>query len=146
MTDMGVPGYLVASSVIGILAQRLVRVICSRCKQKYVPSDTVLEDAGIPLEVAKNADMARGKGCNYCQKKGYRGRMGIYELMVVTSRIREMIFAGSSTAEVRKVAITQGMDTLYVDGIRKVLNGVTTLEEVYRVAKRTEQDVVTGDQ
>ncbi|MBP86551.1 MAG: pilus assembly protein PilB [Planctomycetaceae bacterium] len=146
MTDMGVPGYLVASSVIGILAQRLVRVICSRCKQKYVPSDTVLEDAGIPLEVAKNADMARGKGCNYCQKKGYRGRMGIYELMAVTSKVREMIFGGVSTAEIRKVAISQGMDTLYVDGVRKVLNGVTTLEEVYRVAKRTEQDLITGDQ
>ena len=146
MTDMGVPGYLVASSVIGILAQRLVRVICSRCKQKHMPSEAVLADAGIPLEVAKNADMARGKGCNYCQKKGYRGRMGIYELMVVTSKIREMIFAGVSTAEVRKVAIAEGMDTLYVDGIRKVLNGVTTLDEVYRVAKRTEQDVITGDQ
>ena len=105
-----------------------------------------MADAGIPLEVAKNADMSRGKGCNYCQKKGYRGRMGIYELMTVTAKIREMIFAGVSTAEVRKVAITEGMDTLYVDGIRKVLNGVTTLDEVYRVAKKTEQDVVTGDQ
>jgi len=70
MTDMGVPGYLVASSVIGILAQRLVRVICKRCKQKYMPPESVLEAAGIPLELAKNADFARGKGCNYCQKKG----------------------------------------------------------------------------
>ena len=144
MTDMGVPGYLVASSVIGIVAQRLVRVICSRCKQKYTPPDSVLEDAGIPPEVAKNANFSRGKGCNYCQKKGFRGRLGIYELMMITPRIREMIFGGNSTAEIRKVAITEGMSTLYVDGINKVLDGVTTLEEVYRVAKRTEQDVITG--
>lgn len=143
MTDMGVPGYLVASSVIGILAQRLVRVICQRCKQKYMPSQAVLDDAGISAEMAKNAEFARGKGCNYCQKKGYRGRIGIYELMIVTSKIREMIFAGVSTAEIRKLAIAEGMDTLYVDGIRKTMQGVTTFDEVYRVAKKTEQDVVT---
>ena len=140
---MGVPGYLVASSVIGILAQRLVRVICQRCKQKYMPSQAVLDDAGISAEMAKNAEFARGKGCNYCQKKGYRGRIGIYDLMIVTSKIREMIFAGVSTAEIRKLAIAEGMDTLYVDGIRKTMQGVTTFDEVYRVAKKTEQDVVT---
>lgn len=145
MTDMGVPGYLVASSVIGILAQRLVRVICSRCKQQFKPSEAVLEEAGIPLEVAKNAEFARGKGCNYCQKKGYRGRIGIYELMIVSSKVREMIFSAQSTAEIRKLAIEEGMDTLYVDGIRKAMKGITTLDEVYRVAKKTEQDVITED-
>jgi type IV pilus assembly protein PilB len=144
MTDMGVPGYLVASSVIGILAQRLVRVICSRCKQKITLSESVLADAGIPPDVAKNADFARGKGCNYCQKKGYRGRLGIYELMMITPSVREMIFGGNSTADIRKLAITEGMKTLYVDGIKKVVGGVTTLDEVYRVAKRTEQDVISA--
>ncbi len=142
MVDMGVPGYLVASSVIAVLAQRLVRVICSRCKQTYMPSESVLADAGITSEMAKTATFARGKGCSYCQKKGYRGRMAIFEIMMVTSKIRELIFSGATSTEIREAAISQGMSTLYVDGIRKAMSGISTLEEVYRVAKRTEQDEI----
>jgi type IV pilus assembly protein PilB len=100
----------------------------------------VLIDAGIPLDVAEKATFGKGKGCSYCQKSGFRGRIGIYELMVVTSKVRELMFQGKSTIEIREEAITQGMTTLYCDGIRKVLKGITTLEEVYRAAKRTEQD------
>jgi len=140
MVDMGVPGYLVASSVIAIMAQRLVRVNCSRCRQPWSPPESVLVDAGIPPEIAAKGQFAKGKGCNYCQKKGFRGRLGIYELMLVTSKIRELIFKNSSSTDIRKVALEQGMRTLYLDGIEKVLKGITTLEEVYRVAKRTEQD------
>ncbi|MCO6456728.1 MAG: type II/IV secretion system protein [Pirellulaceae bacterium] len=142
MIDMGVPGYLVASSVIAVLAQRLVRVNCVRCKQAYTPPESVLIDAGISLEAAKNAEFARGKGCGYCQKKGFRGRLGIFEMMMVNSKIREMIFEARSAVDIRKQAITEGMTTLYVDGIDKAMRGITTLEEVYRVAKRTEQDVI----
>ena len=142
MTDMGVPGYLVASSVIGILAQRLVRLICVRCKTKYMPSDAALEEAGIPLEAGRNAEFAHGKGCNYCQKKGFRGRNGIHELLVVTSRVREQIFTAASTQDIRKQAIRDGMRTLYVDGVQKAMKGITTLEEVYRVAKRNEEDMI----
>jgi type IV pilus assembly protein PilB len=140
MVDMGVPGYLVASSVIAIVAQRLVRTICSKCKVKDVPSAQVLADAGITPEMAANASFSRGKGCNHCQQAGYRGRLGVYELLLINSKIREMIFRNASTTEIRRVAISQGMDTLYGDGIKKVLKGITTLEEVYRVAKKTEQD------
>jgi type IV pilus assembly protein PilB len=140
MTDMGVPAYMVASSVIAVLAQRLVRKICTRCKHPVTLTDAQLEDAGIPPEVAKNAKFAKGKGCPYCQKKGYRGRIGIYELMVVNGKIREMMFKGVSDAVLRTQAINQGMTTLYCDGIRKVVNGTTTLDEVYRTAKRTEQE------
>lgn len=142
MVDMGVPGYLVASSVIAVLAQRLVRVVCNRCKHSYMPPETMLADAGITPEMARNASFARGKGCSYCQKKGYRGRLAIFEIMLCTSKIRELIFSNATSTEIRTEAIRQGMTTLYVDGIRKALSGVTTLEEVYRVAKRTEQDVV----
>ncbi len=142
MVDMGVPGYLVASSVIAVLAQRLVRVVCSRCKQSYMPPQSVLEDAGITQEMAKNASFSRGKGCSYCQKKGYRGRMAIFEIMIITAKIRELIFQSSTSTEIRKAAISQGMSTLYVDGLRKAMAGATTLEEVYRVAKRTEQDSI----
>jgi type IV pilus assembly protein PilB len=92
--------------------------------------------------MADGATFAKGRGCGHCSKKGYRGRIGIYELMLVTSKIRQKIFENASTQEIRKAAIAQGMNTLYNDGIDKVLRGVTTLEEVYRVAKRTEQDPV----
>ncbi len=142
MIDMGVPGYLVASSVIAVLAQRLVRVNCNRCKHAYMPPDSVLADAGITPEMAKNASFAKGKGCSYCQKKGYRGRLAIFEIMLVTAKIRELIFGGATSTDLRVGAISQGMSTLYVDGIRKAMAGVTTIEEVYRVAKKTEQDIV----
>ncbi|MBM4089949.1 MAG: type II/IV secretion system protein [Planctomycetes bacterium] len=143
MVDMGVPGYLVASSVIAVLAQRLVRVICKRCKQTYMPDPAVLRDAGISEEAAKNAKFARGKGCAYCQKKGYHGRLGLFEIMVVNSKIRQMIFEGRTHTDIRKLALSQGMHTLYYDGLQKVVEGVTSLEEVYRVTKRTEQDEVS---
>jgi type IV pilus assembly protein PilB len=107
-----------------------------------MPSEAALLEAGIPLDAAKNADFARGKGCNYCQKKGFRGRNGIHELLIVNSRIRDLIFTAASTQDIRKQAINDGMRTLYVDGIQKAMKGITTLEEVYRVAKRGEQDVI----
>jgi type IV pilus assembly protein PilB len=138
MVDMGVPAYLVASSVIAILAQRLVRVICPKCKQPHTPSEAVLETAGITPEMAAAATFMKGKGCSNCSKTGYRGRLGIFELMLMTSKIRELSFQGAPTQQLRKAAIGQGMHTLYQDGIRKVLKGITTVEEVFRVAKKTE--------
>ncbi len=140
MTDMGVPGYLVASSVVAVLGQRLVRTVCKRCKAQVKLPDSVLADAGIPPDIAELATFTKGKGCGYCQKTGYRGRMGIYELMVVSTKIREMIFQNKSTIELQRQAIKEGMTTLFCDGVRKVLRGLTTLEEVYRSAKKTEQD------
>jgi len=142
MTDMGVPNYLVASSVIAVLAQRLVRIICARCKTQIQVPQSVIEDAGIPAHLAVKATFMKGKGCANCNKSGYRGRQGIFELMLINSKIRELIFKNVSAVEIRKAAITQGMKTLYVDGIHKVMRGVTTMEEVYRNAKRTEQDVI----
>jgi type IV pilus assembly protein PilB len=139
MVDMGVPSYLVASSVIAVLAQRLVRVICPKCKQPLRPSEAVLEMAGISPEVAQMANFAKGKGCGNCSKTGFRGRIGIYEVMLMTSKIREMAFKNASTQDIRKAAIAQGMNTLYQDGIGKVLKGVTTLEEVMRVAKKYDE-------
>ena len=138
MIDMGVPAYLVSSSVIAVLAQRLVRVICAKCKQPHTPPDAALDAAGITPEMAANANFAKGKGCTSCQKSGYRGRLGIFELMLMSSRIRELAFEGAPTQQIRKAAVAQGMTTLYHDGIHKVLTGVTTIEEVFRVAKRVE--------
>jgi type IV pilus assembly protein PilB len=138
MIDMGVPAYLVSSSVIAVLAQRLVRVICTKCKQPHTPPDSVLDAAGITSEMAAGAAFSKGKGCTHCQRTGYRGRLGIFELMIMSSRIRELAFEGAPTQVIRKAAIAQGMTNLYNDGIFKVLKGITTIEEIFRVSKRTE--------
>ena len=145
MTDMGVPGYMVASSVIAVMAQRLVRKICSRCKYPITLSEAVLADAGLPPEIVAFAKFSKGKGCPYCQKKTYRGRIGIYELMVVNGRLRELMFSGQSSAALRTEAIRAGMTTLYCDGLRKVITGITTMDEVYKTAKKTEQEHIAID-
>jgi type IV pilus assembly protein PilB len=142
MIDIGVPGYLVATSVVAVLAQRLVRVICAKCKQPYRPTDGELEASGITPRMAASATFMKGRGCTACNQGGYRGRIGIYELMLMSSRIRESVYNNVSATEIREIAIKEGMTTLYRDGIAKVLRGVTTIEEVFRVAKRTESDMV----
>ena len=138
LVDMGVPPYLVASSVIGIMAQRLVRTICKKCKKPYVPSELEIQESGMtPDQVAKST-FAKGMGCGSCNKSGYRGRMAVFELMMMTSKIREMTFQQASTVEIRRAAKAEGMSTLYWDGIRKVRAGLTTIEEVMRVAREDE--------
>jgi type IV pilus assembly protein PilB len=139
LIDMGVPAYLVSSSVVAIMAQRLVRIVCQKCKQPYTPSDTLLEAAGITPEMRANANFSKGRGCGSCQGSGFRGRLGIFELMLMSSKLRELTFNEAPTEQIRRTAISEGMKTLYWDGIDKVLRGVTTLEEVYRVAKREEE-------
>ncbi len=126
--------------MIAILAQRLVRTICPRCKVKYNPPESVLADSGIPREMIRQAEFAKGKGCTYCQRSGYRGRLGIYELMLINSKIRDMMFKNIGGMELRIAAMQAGMTTLYADGMRKVCRGITSFEEVYRVAKKTEQE------
>jgi type IV pilus assembly protein PilB len=140
MVDIGVPAYLVAGSVIGVLAQRLVRVVCTKCKQPHQPSQAQLDAAGITPEMAASATFMKGAGCSHCGKSGYRGRLGIYELMTMTSKVRELAFAGASTQEIRKAAVKGGMTTLYQDGLNKAMAGITTLEEVFRVSKKEQVD------
>jgi type IV pilus assembly protein PilB len=138
MIDMGVPAYLVASSVIAVLAQRLVRVNCTKCKQPYQPLDTQIEAAGITPDMLEGATFMKGRGCSNCQKSGYKGRLGIFELMIMTNKIREMAFQGAATQELRRAAVSQGMRVMFDDGISKALRGITTLDEIFRVSKRTE--------
>ena len=140
MVDIGVPSYMVASSVIAVLAQRLVRTICPRCKVRYKPSESVIRESQLPPEMLNQAEFCRGKGCPYCGRSGYRGRIGIYELMIINNKMRELMFRGASTKEIRVQAINNGMSTLYSDGMLKVIRGMTTFEEVHRVAKQTEQE------
>ena len=140
LIDMGVPSYLVASSVVAIMAQRLVRVVCQKCKQPYNPSEATLQAAGVTPEMVARATFSRGKGCGNCQGSGFRGRLGIYELMLMSSKVRELTFKEAPTEQVRRAAQSEGMRTLYWDGIEKALKGLTTLDEVFRVAKRAESD------
>ncbi len=140
LIDMGVPSYLVSSAIVAIMAQRLVRIVCQKCKQPYTPNETLIDAAGITPEMRANATFLRGRGCANCQGSGFRGRLGIFELMLMSSKIRELTFNSAPTEIIRRTAIGEGMKTLYWDGIDKVLRGVTTLEEVLKTAKRAEAD------
>ena len=140
LIDMGVPSYLVASTVIAILAQRLVRVVCPKCEQQYTPAQSLLDAAGVTPEMLATAKFARGRGCGHCQGAGFRGRLGIYELMLMSSKIREMTFHEAPTDEVRRAAVGEGMRTLYRDGIAKAMAGITTIEEVLETAKQSESE------
>jgi type IV pilus assembly protein PilB len=140
LIDMGVPSYLVSSTVVAIMAQRLVRVVCQKCKQPYMPSDAALEAAGVTPEMVARANFSKGRGCGNCQGSGFRGRLGIFELMLMSSKVRELTFNEAPTEVIRRAAMQEGMRTLYWDGIEKVLRGTTTLEEVFRTAKRSESE------
>jgi len=136
LVDIGIQPFLVASSVLAIMAQRLVRRVCTKCRMRYDPPAHILSGLGIRPEVAKKANFMKGKGCNHCNKKGYRGRISIFELMTMTPQVREMTFKGESTLNVRRLARKQGMRTLFEDGIIKAIRGITTLDEVLRITQR----------
>jgi len=138
LIDMRVPSYLVASSVIAIMGQRLVRIVCQKCKEPQEIDEAALASAGVTAEMAANATFFKGRGCRHCGGSGYRGRLGIFELMLVTAKIRELTFEEAPTGKVRRAAVSEGMKTLYVDGLEKACRGITTLEEVVRVAKPPE--------
>jgi type IV pilus assembly protein PilB len=138
MIDMSIEPFLVSSSVIGILAQRLVRTICPECKEEYKPSDEELKDIGT-LNDKRTLKFARGKGCSKCMNTGYKGRLGIYELMVPDEEIRNAIMAKASTDEIRKLACNSGMKGLKADGIEKIKAGLTSVEEVLRVTEEGAQ-------
>jgi type IV pilus assembly protein PilB len=131
--DIGVPPFLIASSVIAIMAQRLVRLICPKCKEIYSPPTAELKAAGYTPEQLKTAQFARGQGCNHCHHTGYRGRKGIFEMMAMNATIREMTFNREPTQQIRKKARLTGMRTLLEDGLNKALRGITTLDEVLSI-------------
>jgi len=138
LVDIGVQPFLVASSIIGIMGQRLVRKVCPKCAVKYEPPAPLLKGLGIRPEIAAKANFRRGKGCSHCNKTGYRGRLAIYELMNMSPEVREMTFRGESHQNIRKIARKQGMRTLFEDGMIKALKGVTTIDEVLRITQHGE--------
>jgi type IV pilus assembly protein PilB len=135
LMDIGVEPYLISSSVIGILGQRLVRTICPDCKTSYQADPNALSELGDEVsKLKKPLTLYRGKGCKNCKQSGYRGRTGIFELLPINEKIKQLISEKASTQVIREVAKkTAGMISLREGGLRKVLKGITTLEEVDRV-------------
>ena len=133
LIDIGVKPFLVASSTRAIMAQRLVRKICPKCKESYKPSDTELHLLGKAADQLASAEIFTGRGCADCANTGYRGRLGIYEIFVLDDDARHMINEQVAVSELREQARRLGMRTLREDGLRKVVAGTTTLDEVFRV-------------
>ena len=139
LIDMGVKPFLVASAVQAVMAQRLIRVICKECKEEMKnPDPKLLSLLDFKEETLANKKVYHGKGCKRCQGTGYRGRLGVFEMMLMTSEIRELAFNSKPLNVIRHAAIAGGMRTLLEDGKIKVLNGTTTLEEVAKVAQAGE--------
>jgi type IV pilus assembly protein PilB len=133
LVDMGVEPFLTASSVAAAIAQRLVRNICPRCKAPFNPPKEVLESMG--LDPKKEYTFYQGKGCKSCRDTGFKGRSGIFEILIVDDAIRELILKKSSSEDIKKAAVRAGMRTLREDGILKVMEGRTSLDEVMRVTQ-----------
>jgi type IV pilus assembly protein PilB len=132
LIDMGIDAYLVATSVILIAAQRLVRRICPACKEPISIPPKALLNVGFSEEEAATLKIYKGKGCPKCNNTGYKGRVALFEVMQVSPTIRDMILSGASVADIRKQSVDEGMQTLRQSGLSKIRNGVTTIEEVIR--------------
>lgn len=132
LINMGIEPFLVASSVILIIAQRLVRRICKDCKEEEKIAPAVLLDMGINPQEVETIVTFKGKGCTSCNNTGYKGRVALYEVMTVDDELKELILAGASAAEIKKKAVASGMKTLRMSGLTKLKEGVTTVEEILR--------------
>ena len=132
LMDMGIEEFLIASSIEAVLAQRLLRRICIDCRREHMPSVALIEQLELDPEMLVNRQFYAGRGCDNCAKTGYRGRLGIFEILEITESIRELIAAGEPSGVIRERAIQQGMRTLREDGLRSIFTGATSVEEVIR--------------
>jgi type II secretory ATPase GspE/PulE/Tfp pilus assembly ATPase PilB-like protein len=139
LIDMGVEPFLLASSLEGVLAERLVRKICPKCKEPYEPDENLMKTLNGSSEIKAGMMLYHGAGCNECMQTGMSGRTGIFELLRITGTLRELIANKPTTEQIIKAAPADHI-TMVHDGIGKVVEGVTTLEEVYRVAKSIGED------
>lgn len=137
LIDMGVEPFLVSSSLLGVLAQRLIRKVCDRCKEFYVPPDALLKSLDMEDKIGKGIKFAHGKGCKLCNQSGYKGRIGIYELLKVSPSIQGLVLKKASADDIRNVAVKEGLCTLRSGAIDKLIQGKTTTEEVIRVTLDT---------
>jgi len=132
LIEMGIEPFLVSSAVIGVLAQRLVRVICPECKEAYTPPVEAFRRLNLAMDL-ESVTFHRGRGCERCRHTGYRGRIGVFELMLITDHLRELILRKAPTHELRQAGLESGMMTLRQDAMQKILEGITTMEEALRV-------------
>jgi general secretion pathway protein E len=132
---MGIEPFLIASSVNAILAQRLVRIICPHCKEQYTPSHDELAKLGVCPKEGERVMVYRGRGCPSCHDTGYKGRSGIFEFLLMTKEMKSLVMKTADANQIKQAAIEGGMITLQQDGAMKVLQGITTIEEVYRVSR-----------
>jgi general secretion pathway protein E len=136
LVDLGIEPFLIASSVIAVIAQRLVRVLCNNCKQPYTPDEIAMESLGITkADISNGSVFYRAKGCENCFKTGYVGRISIFEIMVLDEKLKTMILRTYDSNQIKDEAIKQNMTTLREDGKTKVINGVTSIAEVLRVTQ-----------
>lgn len=140
LVDMGVEPYLLSSTLVGIMAQRLVRKICPDCKEPYSPSDAELQSIGLQRHQLIHGVIYRGKGCHSCYQSGYKGRHGIYELMTDNNLVKKQMLTSPDAVEMRKVALATGMKSLLYHGSKLVLQGVTTIAEVLRATRGFEEE------
>ena len=134
LIDMGVEPFLITSSLSAVIAQRLVRKVCPHCSEEYRPPAELLERLAINEEIVSNGSFVLGAGCDHCFNTGYMGRVGIFEIFVIDDMIRRKVLAGADSVEISKMAKKNGLITLREDGIRRAREGVTTLDEVLRIA------------
>lgn len=138
LIDMGIEPFLITSSLEAILAQRLVRTICPKCKEPYRPDPMLLAEMGLTQSQDKDITFYRGRGCRACDQMGYKGRIGIYELLVLDDPLRDLILSRASTGAITAMARESGMRTMREDGWQKVIQGITTIDEVVRVTEAEE--------
>jgi len=134
LIDMHVEPFLISSSIIGVIAQRLVRVICKNCKEEYTPSEEIIDMLSKEKEIDRNIKLYRGKGCPLCKNTGYLGRTSIFEIILLDEEIRSLIVSKASSSVIKETALKKGMKTLRDSGLEKAIEGITTIEEVLRVA------------
>jgi type IV pilus assembly protein PilB len=130
--NMGIEPFLVATSVNLICAQRLVRRVCRDCKEEIQMPPQALVDIGFSMDEAPRLKLAKGRGCPTCNNTGYKGRVGLFEVMEITDEIRELILSGASAMELRRKAVEEGMLSLRASGLQKLREGHTSVEEVVR--------------
>ena len=130
MIDMGCEPFLIATSLLGVISQRLIRVLCPHCKVPYEPTDFELKSLEIDMDTVKKGNIHKAVGCNDCNNKGYVGRTLIQEFLPVTEEIRTQIMQRKDSNSIKRTAVEQGMITFRDHGIQKVLSGITTIEEV----------------
>jgi general secretion pathway protein E len=136
LVDIGVEPFLISSSVKAVVAQRLIRVLCVDCKESYTPDETALKSIGMVFDQIKTGHIYKAKGCPNCFRTGYKGRIGIFEIMVLDSDLATLILKTYDSNRIKAEALSKGMVSLRQDGIEKILMGLTTIEEVLRVTQK----------